>query len=130
MIKVIIFDGVCNFCNASINFVMDRDPKGEFKFAANQSEAGQKILREAGEPTEEIGTVYLYENGKIYKESAAALRIARRLVFPWNLSYVFILIPAFIRDFFYRIIARNRYRWFGKRESCRLPSPEEAARFL
>lgn len=128
--QVIIFDGVCNFCNASVNFIMDRDPQGIFRFTANQSEAGQKILSEAGEPTDEVGTVYLYDNGVIYKESSAALRIAKRLVFPWNLCYGWIIVPAFIRDFVYRIIARNRYRWFGKRESCRLPSPDEAARFI
>ncbi|MEZ4827426.1 MAG: thiol-disulfide oxidoreductase DCC family protein [Bacteroidia bacterium] len=130
MEKVIIFDGVCNFCNASVNFIMDRDPKGHFKFAANQSDTGKALLSNAGESSEEIGTIFLFDGGKLYRESAAVLRIAKGLNFPWNLGYVFVVVPPFIRNFFYRIIARNRYRWFGKREACRLPTPEEAARFL
>ena len=130
MNSIIIFDGVCNFCNASVNFIMDRDSKKIFKFTANQNEAGQKILSEANIPTEDVGTLYYLENGNLYKESAAVLRIARQLKFPWNLGYAFIIVPPFIRNAVYRLIARNRYNWFGKKESCRLPSPEEAARFI
>lgn len=127
---VIIFDGVCNFCNASVNFIMDRDREGYFKFTANQSEAGQKILGDMGMPTQEVGTLYLFEEGKLYSQSTGALRIARKLSFPWNLAYIFIIVPPFIRNAVYNLIARNRYKWFGKRDACRLPSPEEAARFI
>ncbi|MBX7241066.1 MAG: thiol-disulfide oxidoreductase DCC family protein [Bacteroidia bacterium] len=130
MKSVIIFDGVCNFCNSSVNFIMKRDPEAKFLFTANQNEAGQKILKEHNVDVLNISTFFLYENGKIYSKSTAALRVARQMSFPWNLLYGFIIIPAFIRDIIYDFIAKNRYNWFGKKESCRLPKPEERARFL
>lgn len=131
MDSIIIFDGVCNFCNSAVNFILDKDKYNKFRFAANQSEAGKVILIQNHIPIDsEISTVFLYENGKLYQKSGAALRIAKQLPFPWNLLYGGIIIPAFLRNIVYDFIARNRYKWFGKREACRLPKPEERAKFL
>lgn len=128
--SVIIFDGVCNFCNSSVNFIMKRDVEGKFMFTANQSEAGQKILKENNVNVENISTFFLYEKGVIYSKSTAALKVARQLPFAWNLLYGLIVIPAFLRDSIYDFIAANRYNWFGKKESCRIPTPIERSRFL
>lgn len=130
MTSVIIFDGVCHLCNASVDFVMKRDQKRMFRYTANQMEAGQKILRDNGINPDQIETVYLYENGTLYDKSSAALRIARKLGFPYNLAFGFIIVPAFIRNIVYNLIAKNRYKWFGKKETCRLPTAEERSLFL
>ena len=130
MSAIIIFDGVCNLCNASVDFVIRRDRKGYFQFTANQNETGRRILTEQGLDPDDVSTVFLYENGKLYRKSTAALRIARKLPFPWMLGYAFMIIPNFLRNIVYDFIARNRYKWMGKKETCRLPSPEEAARFV
>lgn len=130
MERVILFDGVCNFCNASVNFVIDRDPKFLFKFAALQSEFGKEKLTQAGLNAEEYTSVVLIEDGKVYTRSTAALRVARQLSGLWPLLYGFIVVPPFLRNWVYDIIARNRYTWFGKSENCRLPSPEERTRFI
>ncbi len=127
---LIVFDGVCNLCNASVDFVLKRDPRAEFLFASNQSEAGRRLLAEHGIESSEVQSVYLIEGDRLSDRSTAALRIARRLRFPWNLLFGLIVIPRPIRDAVYGLIARNRYRWFGKKETCRLPTPEERARFL
>lgn len=127
---VVIFDGVCELCNRSVNFVLRWERRPEIKFTANQNEPGRKLLDEFGVDPDEPGTVFFVENGKLYKESTAALRVSRHLKFPWNLAYGFIIIPPFIRNAVYRLIARNRYRWFGKKDTCRIPTPEEMARFL
>lgn len=129
--SIIIFDGVCNFCNGVVNFILVRDKKDIFRFAANQSEAAKQILLENNIPLEtEISTVFLFENGKLYQKSTAALRIARKLPFAWNLCYIGIIIPAFLRNVIYDFIAKNRYKWFGKKETCRVPSPAERGKFL
>lgn len=128
---IIIFDGVCNFCNGVVNFILERDKNDHFRFAANQSEAGKKLLMENNIPLEtEISTVFLYKNGKLYQKSAAALQIAKQLPFAWNMLYIAIIIPTFLSDIIYDFIAHNRYKWFGKREACRIPSPTERAKFL
>lgn len=127
---LIIFDGYCNLCNASIDFIIRRDRKARFRFTPNQGETAQQILAEQGMPTEEVGTLYLWRNGKLYRESSAVLRIAWHLGFPWALGAVGLLVPAFLRNIVYKWIARNRYRWFGKKETCRLPTPEEQSRFV
>lgn len=128
---IIIFDGVCNFCNGVVNFILARDKNDHFRFAANQSEAGKKCLMENNIPLEtEISTVFLYQNGKLYQKSAAALQIAKQLPFAWNMLYIAIIIPTFLSDIIYDFIARNRYKWFGKREACRIPSLAERAKFL
>ncbi len=127
---VIVFDGVCNFCNASVNFVMKHDRRGRFRFASNQSEAGGDLLRRFGIDPGDVRTVYLVEGDRVFSRSTAALRIARGLTFPWSLGVAGIVIPRPIRDWVYDRIAANRYRWFGKTESCRLPTEAERARFL
>lgn len=128
--RIIIFDGVCSLCNASIDFIIRRDKKNRFKFTANQNEAGKTLLQEHGLEFEQVDTIYFYENGKMYNKSTAILRIARLLPFPFPLAYVFVIVPRFLRDWIYELIARNRYQWFGKKDTCRIPTPEERARFL
>ncbi|MFN0203049.1 MAG: thiol-disulfide oxidoreductase DCC family protein [Bacteroidia bacterium] len=130
MEKIIIFDGVCNLCNSSVDFVIRRDKAGIFKFTANQHEKGKAILAENAVPSDAVNTIYFYEDGKLYHRSTAALRIARHLPFAWNLLYGFIIVPTFVRDAVYNFIAKNRYRWFGEKSTCRLPTKEERARFL
>ena len=127
---IILFDGVCNLCNASVQFVIEHDPKAVFRFAALQSDFGQAIVAKNTLNTEGGDTVILVENGSIYDRSTAALRIAKRLSGGIKLLSVFLIVPKPIRDFFYKIIARNRYRWFGKQETCWLPTKELKARFL
>lgn len=130
MSAIILFDGVCNFCNGSVNFIIERDPEGYFKFAPLQSEIGERLLAENGVNKAETDSVILIENGKVYTYSTAALRIARRLTGAWKLFYGFIIVPKFIRDFFYKLFAKNRYKMFGKQDACMLPTPEIRARFL
>ena len=127
---VVLFDGVCNFCEGSVRFIIDRDPQGMFRFASLQSETGLRLAREHGGDASELNTMMLIQEGKLYKRSGAALRIARGLRFPWFLAWAFIVVPPFIRDALYGIVARNRYRWFGKKETCMIPTPEIRERFL
>ena len=138
---VVLFDGVCNFCDAWVNFVIDRDRATYFKFTPLQSEAGQKISAEYGlrsetadrspvDDTVPVDSVILVEDGKSYTHSTAALRIARRLDGLWPWAYALIVVPRPIRDFFYRLFARYRYRMFGRKDKCMVPSPEVRARFL
>ncbi|ETI66453.1 thiol-disulfide oxidoreductase DCC family protein [Neobacillus vireti] len=129
MERIILFDGVCNLCNSSVQFILKRDPNGTFKFASLQGEAGQSLLKKYGLNTN-INSFVLIENGEIYLKSTAALRICRKLTWAWRLVAVFLFIPRFIRDLFYELIAKNRYRWFGKKDSCMLPKPEWKSRFL
>ena len=127
---VILFDGVCNFCNSSINFVMDREPSGFFKFGALQSEEGIALLKKAGYQSEYLDSVLLLQDGHVYRDSEAALRITRKMTGLWPLIFGFIIVPRVIRDAVYNWIARNRYRWFGKMDSCRMPTPEIRSRFI
>ncbi|MBA4851113.1 thiol-disulfide oxidoreductase DCC family protein [Emticicia sp. BO119] len=128
---IILFDGVCNFCNASINFLIDRDPKGVFRFAALQSEPGREILAKHNiKVITDFDSVILEKDGKLYQKSDAALEIARNMNGLWKLLYGFKIVPKFIRDFVYDIVAKNRYRFMGKMDACRLPTPELRARFL
>jgi predicted DCC family thiol-disulfide oxidoreductase YuxK len=127
---LVLFDGVCNLCNASVDFILERDRKGTFRFAALQSEAGQRLLRGFELPTAEHRSLVLVEGDRVYLRSSAALRIARRLGGLWPALYLFIVVPPFLRDLAYDFVARNRYRWFGKRDTCRVPTPELADRFL
>ncbi len=128
--QVILFDGVCNLCNASVNWVIDRDKKNIFHFASLQSGYGIKTVQEFGLSGDYLDTVILREADKIYTRSDAILRIAKLLGGGYSFLYVFRIIPRFMRDAVYNFIARNRYRWFGKKESCRVPSPELKAKFL
>lgn len=128
---IVLFDGVCNLCDATVRFIVDRDPPGVFHFAALQSEAARRVLSPfAYVPAVEPDSVLLVENGKLYDRSTAALRIARRLGWPWKALVVFLVVPRVVRDVVYKWIARNRYRWFGKKDSCRRPTKAEAPRFL
>jgi len=127
---VVIFDGYCELCNASVDFILKWEKKPEILFSANQNPPGQRILEQFGADGADLSTVFFVEKGKLYKESSAALRIACHFRFPMNLLYGFIVVPRFLRDVVYRWIARNRYRWFGKKDTCRIPTPEEMARFL
>ena len=127
---VVLFDGVCNFCNSSINFIIEHDKKNYFKFAPLQSEIAQKLLKENNLDSPDIDSVILIEDGKAFTHSTAALKIARGLGGIWSVGYVFIVIPKFIRDFFYKLFAKNRYRLFGKKDACMMPTPEIRAKFL
>jgi len=128
----VLFDGVCNFCNASIHFVIDRDRSGKFVFASIQSDKGQQLLKAHHKDYDrlDLRSVVLIKNGKVYEKSDAVLQIARELDGGWPLLYVFTVVPRVIRDGVYNWIARNRYRWFGRQEACRLPTPELRQRFL
>lgn len=127
---ILLFDGVCNFCNGAVNFIIDHDPDGYFKFASLQSEAGQELLKRFKLPTEDFDTMVLIENNAYFNKSTAALRIARHLKGPFALGYAGILIPRLLRDKGYEFIAARRYKWFGKQDQCRLPTPAIRARFL
>lgn len=121
---LILFDGVCNLCSWWVQFVIKRDPGKRFRFATLQSAVGQKILQEAGLPREQPTTILLVEEEKRYFRSTAALRIARQLRGPWPALFIFVLIPLPVRDFLYEVVAKNRYRWFGKRDACFVPTQE------
>ena len=127
--SIVLFDGVCNLCNSAVQFIIRHDPNAHFQFASLQSPQAQKCL--AGHRLEGYSeSIVLVEDSKIYNASTAALRIARRLSGLWSLFYVFIIIPRPIRDWVYSIIARNRYRWFGRRDECMVPTPNLRERFL
>jgi len=130
MLAIILFDGVCNFCNGAVNFVIDRDQAGYFKFAALQSEAGEELLERHSIDKIETDSVILIEDDEAYTHSSAALRIVRRLPGAWPLLYGFIVLPEAIRDWAYKLFARSRYRLFGRREECMIPTPDVRARFL
>ena len=126
---IVLFDGVCNLCSASVQFIIERDKHGYFKFASLQSETGQALLKKHNLPTNSFASVIMVENGTLYTHSTAALRIARHLDGAWKALYGLIVVPKFIRDRVYSFVADNRYRWFGKEESCWLPTPDLKARF-
>jgi predicted DCC family thiol-disulfide oxidoreductase YuxK len=129
--RVILFDGVCNLCNGSVIFILQREKFPIFQFASIQSEAGKELLQWYGLPKDYNQAVVLIENGKMYLGSTAALKIGQTLKFPWPfLSYVGFVVPKFIRDLVYNQIAVNRYQWFGKRDFCMIPTESLKARFL
>lgn len=128
--KIIYFDGVCNLCNGIVNFILRRDTRGDIRFAPLQSQAGQEFLKRYG--PEKIGapSVFFAEGDRISRRSTAALRILRAMGWPYNALYPLMLVPAPLRDLVYDVIARNRYRIFGKRETCMIPTPAIRERFL
>ena len=128
--KIILFDGVCNLCNSSVQFVIDRDPNNRFMFASLQSDFGQEVLRKYHLNTTDFDSIILLDQQKIYEKSSAALRIAKELKFPWSLLAIFLILPQFLRDIGYNYVAKNRYKWFGKQESCWMPTPELRSKFL
>jgi len=127
---IVLFDGVCNLCNGTVNFIIDRDPVGYFRFAPLQSSVAETYLANADGPDHSLGTIVLVENGQTYVRSTAALRIARRLAGPWSLLALALAVPRPLRDAVYNWIATNRYDWFGQRDQCRMPTPGLRDRFL
>jgi predicted DCC family thiol-disulfide oxidoreductase YuxK len=127
---IVLFDGVCNFCNASVNWIIARDPRGRFRFAPLQSPAGERLQHEHGLDPTALDTLVLIDRGRVYRKSGAALRVVRRLRLPWPVLFGLIIVPAFVRDFVYDFPALRRYRWFGRRDECMVPSPEVQERFL
>jgi predicted DCC family thiol-disulfide oxidoreductase YuxK len=127
---IILFDGVCNLCNGAIQFVIRHDPNEKFLFTSLQSKAGQQLLTQYQLPLTEFTSFILLQHNNIYTKSTAALQVAKQISGAWACLYIFIIVPRFIRDAVYNWIAQNRYRWFGKQETCMMPTPELKARFL
>ena len=127
---IVLFDGVCNLCNSTVQFVMKRDKRKQFLFGSLQGKTGQQYLRQYNLPQNAFNSFMLIEGNKLYTRSTGALRMLKHLGGRWQLLYGFIIIPRFIRDAVYRLIATNRYKWFGKRDQCRVPTPQERERFL
>lgn len=127
---ILLFDGTCNLCNRTVKFIIKRDKNAKVKFASLQSEQGKQIMQEFNIPAEYIDSIILVENKKVYYKSTAALRLSKKMDGLWPLCYTFIIIPAYIRNFVYEIIARNRIKWFGKADTCWVMTPELKNRFL
>ena len=127
---IILFDGVCNLCNKSVQRVLKNDKKNIFKLAALQSQVGQQLLQKYNLPLVNFGSFVLLQNDKIYLKSTAALLVAKQLSGPIKLLYGFMIVPVFIRNFLYDIIAKNRYKWFGKQATCMVPTEAMKEKFL
>lgn len=128
--SVIFFDGLCNLCNGAVQFVIERDQKNAFHFASLQSDFAKLELQNFDVDLSQMSSFILLENGKLYQKSTAALRVTKKLNSLWPLLYAFIIVPPFIRNGVYNYIAKNRYKWFGKKESCWVPTPELKNRFF
>jgi predicted DCC family thiol-disulfide oxidoreductase YuxK len=129
MNNIVLFDGDCHFCDLSVQFIINHDPKERFYFAPLKSELGKELLSKYRLPAE-IDSIVLIEKEKAYVKSTAALRICRHLRGAWKCLYVFKFVPIFVRDFAYDLIAKNRYKWFGEKDRCKLPSQRIRKRFL
>ncbi|GAB5535467.1 MAG: thiol-disulfide oxidoreductase DCC family protein [Rubricoccaceae bacterium] len=127
---IILFDGVCNLCDRSVQFILDRDPAGVFRFASLQSDTGRALLVDHQLDPDALASIVVVDGDRAFTHSDAALRIARDLRAPWNALATLRIAPRPLRDWVYGIVAKNRYRWFGTREACRIPTPDVAARFL
>lgn len=127
---IILFDGVCNFCNSAVNFVIERDQKSALRFAPLQSVFAKGILTNHHLSAEDFSTFLFIENDKVYTKSTAALKVCKYLKGFWPLLYGFIIVPNFIRNGVYDFVAKNRYKWFGKKEVCMVPTAEVRSRFL
>lgn len=128
--SIILFDGVCNLCNSTVQFVLKHDKKERFLFASLQSDAAQEILLHFKQDISTLSSLKLIKNGKIYDKSTAALLIVKELNDLWSVLAIFLIIPKFLRDPLYNLIAKNRYKWFGKKEQCMVPHPSLKKRFL
>jgi predicted DCC family thiol-disulfide oxidoreductase YuxK len=128
--SLILFDGYCNLCSGTVQFILKHDRKAKFRFASLQSEYGKSLLQKHQLPTDSFGTFVLIEADIVFTKSTAALRIVKSLTGIWPLLYVAIIIPRFLRDAIYNLVARNRYKWFGRRDSCWLPKNEWKERFM
>jgi len=127
---IILFDGICNLCNFWVNFIIDRDKRNYFLFAPLQSETAKYLTKKYNIDTNKINSVILIEKNNYYIKSTAIIKISGKLKGFWKMFYVAVIIPPFIRNIFYNIAAKYRYRWFGKREECRIPTPEIRQKFL
>ena len=127
---IILFDGVCNLCNRSVQFILKKDKRKKFLFATLQGTKGREILQKFSLPANYLNSFILADGEKIYTKSTAALRMLKILGRGWNLFYMFIIIPPFIRDTVYNMIAKYRYKWFGKKDLCMVPGPEVRERFI
>lgn len=130
MDAIVLFDGVCNYCNNWVNFVIKNDRKSYFRFAPLQSDFANDLLVKFGIDKQKTDSVIVIENNNAYIYSTGALRIMKGLGGIWSMAYVLIIVPKFVRDGIYKWVAKNRYSWFGRKESCMIPSPEVRARFL
>ncbi|MHC1705860.1 MAG: thiol-disulfide oxidoreductase DCC family protein [Tenuifilaceae bacterium] len=128
--NVILFDGVCNLCNSTVYFIIRRDPKGKFKFASIQSEVGQSLFKRLEIQSGKIDSIIYLKDDKYFIKSTAVLKIFRDLGGFWKAIYSFIIIPKFVRDFVYDLIAKSRYKVFGKSESCMVPTEYLKSRFI
>lgn len=128
--SIILFDGVCNFCNYWVNFIIDRDKENRFKFAALQSEKGKELLEKFNLPIDDFDSFILVLNKKIYKKSLAAFEIAKNINGWPKILLLFRFLPSSFTDLIYSLVANNRYKFFGKKDSCRVPTEEERAKFL
>lgn len=130
--QLILFDGVCNLCNSSVLFVIKRDKKNNFLFAPLQSDVGKTILDQFKVDTDKTDSILLYnpETNTLDYKSSAAILVAKHLNLPYNLMSIFFIVPAFIRNWVYDYIAKNRYKWFGKKEACMIPTPDLKSKFL
>ena len=127
---IILFDGVCNLCNSAVTFVIKRDPQQKFVFASLQSTTGQALLKKFNLSDHNLSSFVFIENGRVYQKSTAALMVSKQLSGVAQLLYGFIIVPAFIRNAVYNFIAKNRYKWFGKKDSCMIPTIQLQSRFL
>jgi predicted DCC family thiol-disulfide oxidoreductase YuxK len=127
---IVLFDGVCHLCNNSVSFIIRHGRRGYFKFAPLQSPIGQELLRQHHLPSDELDTFVLIEEGKAYTRSTAALRVAKQLDGLWPVAYTLIVVPQPLRNVAYNVVAKSRYKWFGKRETCMIPTAEIKERFL
>lgn len=127
---IVLFDGVCNLCNGAINFIIARDPNDRYRFAALESDIGQELLTKYNIDSEKIDSIVLIRKGSAFAKAGAALRIAKGMSGAWPLLYALRIIPKFIANSVYDFIAKNRYKWFGKKESCMIPTPELKQKFL
>lgn len=127
---VLFFDGVCNLCNSSVQFIIKRDNRDIFRFASLQSEKAKELLPKSLINQESLQSLVLLKEGRVFTKSTAALTISKDLSGLWPVLYVFILVPKFIRDAVYNMIARNRYKWFGKQDQCMIPSPDLKLKFI
>ena len=127
---IILFDGVCNLCNGAVQFIIRHDKKKIFMFTSLQSETGQKLLAQYNLPLDELNSFILIENSKAYTRSTGALKVAKKLNGIFPMLYSFIIIPKIFRNSIYDLVARNRYKWFGKKDECMIPTPQLKARFL
>lgn len=128
--QIILFDGVCNLCNGFVRFIIKRDPEAKFKFAPLQSVIGQSLLHKAGLPTDDFRSFVYIKGDKYFIKSTAGINVLKDIGGVWRLFYVFIMVPTIIRDFIYNILSKKRYKLFGKRDVCMIPTPEIKQRFL